>query len=319
MKILITGAGGWLGSELTERLLEEGNSIRAFVLFSSNKLNELKEKYKDLLEIVEGDICNKNDIDKCLEKIDMVYHLAAKVHSLPKSKEDEEQFFKINTEATEQLFKLCLKHKVKRVIFYSSVSVYGESEKIIDVNSPKNPVTAYAKSKLMAEEIGLRLFNEQGLPITIIEPVTVYGGDDVGNFEKLKKLVNKGFVPRFGEGENKKTIIYYKDLISMTIKIAKDINMIGKVIICGSESISYNTIVDILSKSSDRKVSILKINNRFTKFIVGSCNFINLGLTKKIGRQIVVLQSNNEYEISESSRYLNNFTNFQMYCEQGGE
>ena len=93
--------------------------------------------------------------------------------------------------------------------------------------------------------------------------------------------------------------------------------MIGKVIICGSESISYNTIVDILSKSSDRKVSILKINNRFTKFIVGSCNFINLGLTKKIGRQIVVLQSNNEYEISESSRYLNGFTNFQMYYKQG--
>lgn len=313
MKILITGAGGWLGSELTERLLEEGNSIRAFVLFSSNKLNELKEKYKDLLEIVEGDICNKNDIDKCLEEIDVVYHLAAKVHSLPKSKEDEEQFFKINTEATEQLFKLCLKHKVKRVIFYSSVSVYGESEKIIDVNSPKNPVTAYAKSKLMAEEIGLRLFNEQGLPITIIEPVTVYGGDDVGNFEKLKKLVNKGFVPRFGDGENKKTVIYYKDLITMTIKIAKDIDTLGTVVICGSESVSYNHIIGVLCRSSIKRVRVLKIGNTITKFIIKSCNFINLGVTKKFARQITVLRSSNEYKINEANKYIDKFTKFNQY------
>lgn len=313
MKILITGAGGWLGSELTERLLEEGNFIRAFVLFSSKKLDELKLKYSNLIEIVEGDICNKNDVNKCLENIEVVYHLAAKVHSLPKNKSDEDQFFKINTEATEQLFELCIENKIKRVIFYSSVSVYGESKEIIDVNSPKNPVTVYAKSKLMAEEIGLRLFKEKGLPITIIEPVTVYGGDDVGNFEKLKNLVNKGFVPRFGDGENKKTVIYYKDLITMTIEIAKDINTLGKVIICGSESISYNNIIKVLSKNSIKKVRVLKLNNRFTKFIVTTCSFINLSITKKIGRQVSVLAANNEYSISKSSKYLNDFTSFKKY------
>lgn len=313
MKILITGAGGWLGSELTERILEQGNSIRAFVLFSSKRLDKLKVKYGNLLEVVEGDICNKNDVDKCLEGIEVVYHLAAKVHSLPKNKADEDQFFKINTEATEQLFELCLNHKVKRVVFYSSVSVYGESEEVIDVNTSKNPVTAYAKSKLIAEEVGLRLFKEKGLPITIIEPVTVYGGDDVGNFEKLKNLVNKGFVPRFGDGENKKTVIYYKDLITMTIEIAKDINTLGKVIICGSESISYNNIIKVLSKNSIKKVRVLKLNNRFTKFIVTTCSFINLSITKKIGRQVSVLAANNEYSISKSSKYLNDFTSFKKY------
>lgn len=313
MKILITGAGGWLGSELTERLLEQGNSIRAFVLFSSKKLDELKIKYNNLLEIVEGDICSRESVNEALNGIEQVYHLAAKVHSLPKNKEEEEQFFKINTEASETLFELCLEHKVKRVIFYSSVSVYGESEEIVDVNSPKNPVTAYAKSKLIAEEIGLRLFKEKGLPITIIEPVTVYGGDDVGNFEKLKKLVNKGFAPRFGNGENKKTIIYYKDLISMTIEIAKDMDTLGKVIICGTESISYNNIIDILSKDLSKRVTVLKINNKFTRFIVESCNLLNLGITKKIGRQIIVLGSNNEYKINQVNNYIDEFTRFSQY------
>lgn len=312
-RILITGAGGWLGSELTERLLEEGNEIIAFVLFSSKKLNQLKDKYDSLLEIVEGDICNKDTVNKCLEGIDEVYHLAAKVHSLPKNKADEDEFFRINTKATEQLFELCIIHSVKRVIFYSSVSVYGESEGVIDFNSPKNPVTAYAKSKLMAEEIGLKLYREKGLPITIIEPVTVYGGEDVGNFEKLKKLVNNGFVPRFGDGENKKTVIYYKDLISMTIGIAKDINTIGKVIICGSERISYNHIIDILSRGSSRKVITLKLNNRFTKVIINICNFVNIGITRKVARQITVLSSNNEYNIPSTSKYLNNFISFKSY------
>lgn len=313
MKILITGAGGWLGSELTERLLEQGNSIRAFVLFSSKKLDELKIKYNDLLEVVEGDICSRESVNEALNGIEQVYHLAAKVHSLPKNKEEEEQFFKINTEASEQLFELCLEHKVKRVIFYSSVSVYGESEEIIDVNSPKNPVTPYAKSKLIAEEVGLKLFKEKGLPITIIEPVTVYGGEDVGNFEKLKNLVNKGFVPRFGDGENKKTVIYYKDLISMTINIARDSKTIGKVIICGTESISYNSIIGTLVKNINKKVHVLKLNNRFTNCIVTSCNFINLGVSKKIARQITVLAANNEYKIDTSYEYLSKITSFSDY------
>lgn len=313
MKILITGAGGWLGSELTERLLEQGNSIRAFVLFSSKKLDELKLKYNELLEIVEGDICSRESVNEALNGIEQVYHLAAKVHSLPKNKEEEQQFFKINTEASEQLFELCIDHDVKRVIFYSSVSVYGESEEIIDVDSPKNPVTPYAKSKLMAEEVGLKLFKEKGLPITIIEPVTVYGGDDVGNFEKLKKLVNKGFVPRFGDGENKKTVIYYKDLITMTVEIGKDIGTLGKVIICGSESISYNHIIEVLSKGSSKKVKVLKFNNGFTKFIIRWCNLVNLGITKKLARQIIVLRSKNEYVISNFGNYRSDRITFEKY------
>ena len=58
MKILVTGAGGWLGSELTERLLEQGNDVRALVLFTSNKLKKLKDEYLNNLEIIEGDICD---------------------------------------------------------------------------------------------------------------------------------------------------------------------------------------------------------------------------------------------------------------------
>lgn len=313
MKVLITGAGGWLGSELTEKILEQGEDVRALVLSPSKKLDRLKEKFNNQLEIVVGNICNQDFVNKSLDGIDIVYHLAAKVHSLPKNKEEENQFFEINTHATEQLFNICLEKNIHRVIFYSSVSVYGESEEVIDINTPKNAVTPYAKSKLMAEEIGLKLFREQGLPLTIIQPVTVYGGDDVGNFEKLKSLINKGVVVRFGNGLNKKTIIYYKDLINMTIKIADDASNLGKVIICGTESISLNTILEILIESTSKKVVVLNINNYLTKAMINMFDLIGLGITKKIGRQIKVLSSNNEYSLDNCKKYINEFTRFREY------
>lgn len=313
MKILVTGAGGWLGSELTKRLLEQGNDVRALVLFTSNKLKKLKNEYLNNLEIIEGDICDNEILSQSLSGVDIVYHLAAKVHYMPKNKAEEEEFFKINTIASENIFKLSLKNNIKRVIFYSSVSVYGESDNIVTTSNTKKPVTPYAKSKFMAEEIGLNLFREKGLPITIIEPVTVYGGEDVGNFEKLKSLINKGIVARFGDGNNKKTIIYYKDLINMTINIANDKNAIGKVIICGTESISLNNIIDILKNSSDKKVIILKFSNLLTKLIVKSLNFIRLNLARKIARQIVVLSSNNEYILSSSEKYIDKYTSFRDY------
>lgn len=313
MKILVTGAGGWLGSELTERLLEQGNDVRALVLFSNDKLKKLKNEYINNLEIIEGNICDNEMISESLRGVDILYHLAAKVHCMPKNKADEEEFFKINTIASENIFKLSIKNKVKRVIFYSSVSVYGESDNIVTTSTSKQPVTPYAKSKFIAEEIGLNLFKEKGLPITIIEPVTVYGGDDVGNFEKLKSLINKGIVARFGDGNNKKTIVYYKDLINMTINIANDKNAIGKVIICGTESISLNNIINVLKNSSDKKVIILKFSNLLTKLIVKALNFIRLSLTKKIARQIVVLSSNNEYSLESSEIYIDKYTSFREY------
>lgn len=313
MKILVTGAGGWLGSELTERLLEQGNDVRALVLFTSNKLKKLKDEYLNNLEIIEGDICDNKILSQSLSGVDIVYHLAAKVHYMPKNKAEEDEFLKINTIASEKIFKLSLKNNIKRVIFYSSVSVYSESDNIVTTSTKKQPVTPYAKSKFMAEEIGLNLFKEKGLPITIIEPVTVYGGEDVGNFEKLKSLINKGIVARFGDGNNKKTIIYYKDLISMTINIANDKNAIGKVIICGTESISLNNIIDVLKDSSGKKVIILKFNNLLTKLIVKTLNFIRLSLTRKIARQIVVLSSNNEYSLESSEIYVDKYTSFREY------
>ena len=313
MKVLITGAGGWLGSELTESILKEGNFVRAFVLFTSSRLNELKNEYLDKLEIIEGDICDEYLVNESLNDIDIVYHLAAKVHSLPKNKKDEEAFFKINTEGSKILFNNCIKNNVKRVIFYSTVAVYGESEYEINSESKVNPITAYGKSKLEAEQFGMKLFKNSSLPITIIEPVTVYGGNDVGNFEKLKSLASKGILVRFGDGKNKKTVIYYKDLVSMTMQIANSSEAIGKRIICGTEHISINDINTVFRELGDKRKIKFDINESISNFCIKTFNLIGISLTKKIARQITVLKSNNIYDLNEAKKYIKSYKLFKEY------
>jgi len=196
--ILVTGAGGWLGAELTKNLLENNYTVRALNNIETDKLKELKKIYKDRLEIILGDICDEELIKTSLKDVKQVYHLAAKVHCIPTNKEEEKSFFKVNTEATKNIFNECVNYKVERVIFFSTVSVYENSNNVVNINSNRNPNTIYGTSKLKAEKIANQLYQEKGLPITIIEPVTVYGEGDVGNFKKLDNMIKKGICVKFG-------------------------------------------------------------------------------------------------------------------------
>ena len=305
--ILITGAGGWLGSELTRQLLEKGKKIRALNFIETDSLKQLKDEYNDQLEIVIGDVCDKNLVEKCMEGINIVFHLAAKVHFIPTNKKEEEDFFNVNTKASEEVFKLALKLNIQRVIFFSTVSVYKETNEKITIDTEKEPITAYGKSKLEAEKIANSLFSENNLPITIVEPVTVYGEGDVGNFKKLENIINKGIYIKVGKGENKKTVIYYKDLIKMVIKIAYDKKTIGKTIICGTEVLSINKINDILIRKKQKKVFKIVIPAWLANFTIKICSFSFL---KKIKRKLMALMQNNEIESNYS---IDSYTKFEHY------
>ena len=315
--ILITGVGGWLGSELTLQLLKQGRKVRAFNRNLTKSLEQLKNDYGDLLEIVIGDILDSQNLEKAFKGINEVYHLAAKVHYIPTNKKEEEEFYKINTDATQNIFKYCLKYNVKRVIFFSSVSVFKNSNKMIFENSKKDPETIYGKSKLKAEKLGKEYYKKYNLPITIIEPVTVYGEGDIGNFAKLERMVKKGIVIFFGKQENKKTIIYYKDLINMVIEIAKDSTTIGRSIICGTETLSVKEIYNILINKQSKKVIRIKIPEFFTKLIIKICKF---SILKKIGRKVKSLTENSEFDLKECEKYLENkkttFESFELKDNQ---
>lgn len=310
--ILITGAGGWLGSELTFQLLEQGKKVRAFNKNLTKSLEELKRIYGDLLEIVIGDILDSEKVENAIKGVKEVYHLAAKVHFIPIDKKEEEEFYKINTEATKNIFEYCLKYNIERIIFFSSVSVFKKSDNIISEKSEKEAKTAYGKSKLKAEEIGIEFYNKYNLPITIIEPVTVYGEGDIGNFSKLENMIKKGIAISFGKQKNKKTIIYYKDLINMVINISKDKSTMGKSIICGTETITLKEIYNIIIKKQNRKVININIPQFFTDIII---KISNISILKRINRKITSLTESNEFELSQCRKYISNdkITTFEKF------
>jgi len=305
--ILITGAGGWLGSELTKQLLEKNEKIRAFNYIETESLKKLKKQYPENLDIMIGNICDNDKLEEAFKDIDTVYHLAAKVHIVPTNKEEELEFYKINTEASKNIFEKSVENNIKRIIFFSTVSVYEQTDKKITVTSPKRPNTIYGKSKLGAEEIANKLYNQKGLPITIIEPVTVYGEGDIGNFRKLENLIKKRICIRFGNGKNKKTVIYYKDLIRMVIKIAEQKNYIGKTVICGTEVLNINEINNILIKKYNKKVIKLYIPQFMAEVIEKICS---ISILKKIKRKIMALTQSNEFELEN---ILESYTKFEEY------
>lgn len=309
LKILITGAGGWLGSELTRQLLQNGEYVKAINFVNTDSLKQLKAEYGNQLEVVIGDICDKSLIEEHMQGIKKVFHLAAKVHVVPTNEKEEEEFFKVNTKASEEIFNVALKNNVERVIFFSTVSVYKETNEKITAYTEKEPVTVYGKSKLEAEKIANKLYKEKKLPITIIEPVTVYGEGDVGNFKKLENIIKKGIYIKVGNGKNKKTVIYYKDLIKMVTRIAYDDSTIGKTIICGTEVLTINEINDILIRKNKKKVLKIIIPSFIAKFAIKVCS---VSFLKKIKRKFMALMQNNEIETNYTLENHVTFEEFEL-------
>lgn len=309
--VVVTGAGGWLGSELTEQLLKKGERVKAINYTYTEQLKKLKALYPEKLEVVIGDICDNSVISDNIKDGDVVYHLAAKVHFIPTNQKEEEEFFNINTKATEEIFKTCIQNHIKRVIFFSTVSVYKQTDELITTDSPKEPTTVYGKSKLQAEEIANCMYQQYGLPVTIIEPVTVYGEGDVGNFKKLENMIQKGICVKFGSGENKKTVIYYKDLIQMAINIAEDATKIGQTIICGTEVLTINEINQILIEKVGKRVLKITVPAWIARMIIKCCS---ISILKKIRRKVMALMQNNEIKIDIM---LKEYTKFKQYELRG--
>ena len=306
---LVTGAGGWIGLELVERLLNDGYRVKAMVRKSNPELNKLLEKYNDQLYIFKGDMLSIDTWEHELENLEYIYHLAAKVHTRPKNVEEENEFFKINRDGSSKLFDLAIKYKVKKVLFVSTVAVYGKPNvDIITQNTEKKPITPYAKSKYEAELYGLKLFKEKQLPISIVQPVVVYGGKDRGNFKKMYNLAQKGLLVQFGKGTNKKSTIYYKDLVSMIKNICESNSTIGKTYICGTEDLDYISILNKFKKDIV-KTRIVKIPQYISKAIMIVFNRIPINKTRSIANKVDVLMTNNIYDYAESMEFIDSNIN----------
>lgn len=213
MKVLITGASGFIGKNLVKRFqsVEGVSSVKAIVRRKKKFTAHEKVSVYEVPSIDAG-----TNWMELLNNVDIVIHVAARAHVLKDSVADPlNEYRKINVEGTLHLARCCAAVNVKRFVFISSIGVCGSSTSFDAFNeaTEPSPVADYAISKLEAE-IGLRSISEHtGMDTVIIRPPLVYAADAPGNFGKLLGLSYRGFPLPLGSLKSKRSFIALENLV----------------------------------------------------------------------------------------------------------
>jgi len=210
---LITGASGFVGRSLCAELLRQGYAIRAAVRSEDARIDNVEQA-------IVGSIGGGTDWTDALRGVDVVVHLAARVHIMRETAGDPlAEFLEVNLHGTENLARQAARAGVKRLVYISSIKVNGESTKgqpfsESDVPDPQGP---YAVSKWQAEQALHRVAQEAGLEVVIVRPPLVYGPGVKGNFIRLLAAVDKGIPLPLASVRNKRSLIYLGNLVDALI------------------------------------------------------------------------------------------------------
>jgi UDP-glucose 4-epimerase len=210
---LVTGAGGAIGGTLVRRLVEQGYTVRA--LLHSAKTGTSPP---DNVEVVYGDITDCSLVSEAVRDMDLVFHLAAKLHIENPPAELADEYVRVNVNGTRCVVEAASAANVKRLIFFSTINVYGAStpHQIFFEDSPLHPDSLYAKTKVKAEEI------VRTLPVSVVlRAAAVYGPLMKGNFPRLVRAIKKGWPVLVGDGLNRRSLIYVEDLCRAAILAAE--------------------------------------------------------------------------------------------------
>jgi nucleoside-diphosphate-sugar epimerase len=262
MKILITGASGFVGLHLVRQLLNTEHCVVVFFRGKASGRKELEElsMRKPNLKIVYGDIRNNYDIKKAMEGIDVVFHLAMSISSI-----DDELNHQINVKGTRNLVEACKIQGVKRVV-YTSTSIVGLKDKC-----------NYGLTKLQAEEI----LRESNLDLTIFRFSMVYGLGGPG-FARIVKNIKSfpGFIPLIGKGNCRRQPVFVDDVVNaLTVCLDNDIS-IGKVYFLGGpDAITFRQMVTMTSAA-------LGIKKKIVPMPLALCKSVAL-VAGKLGHPII--------------------------------
>ncbi len=253
MKILVTGASGFIGSHLTERLAKEGYDIRAMIRKKENKqkTDSLKLLKELNVEMVEGDLLDIDSLKKAVKGVDIVFHLAAiaRPMAIP-----NKLYFKINEEGTRNLLEVCRGNKIKKIIMMSSVSAVGPTRDGNPVNEETkcHPVDVYGWSKLAQEKVAEEYFQKYNLPIVLLRPPMVSGARD---FELLKlfKAVNMRFFPIRSKVKGME-FLYVENLVEACFLAMKKGKNGQKYHISNGEHYSINEIISSIEKAEKKRI-----------------------------------------------------------------
>lgn len=282
MKILITGAFGFVGTNLLKAIKTNPNHhLIAVDVFQPE--NHVCDEYFDWnsLHSVEWN------------KIDVIIHLAGKAHDTKNTSEDQ-VYFQINVGLTQQIFEYFLTSDVKKFIFFSSVKAVADEvigEMLTEEETP-NPKTAYGMSKLVAEQFILDHLLQENKKAFILRPCMIHGPGNKGNLNLLYNLVQKGIPWPLGHFHNKRSFTSIDNLTFVLNQILEKEIDPGIYQIADDEPISTSRLIELIAESLGKQAKIWKLNKKMIQVGAKLGDFLQLPLNserlKKLTESYVV-------------------------------
>jgi nucleoside-diphosphate-sugar epimerase len=219
---LVTGATGAVGPALVRLLLEQDYRVRALVRRRCPTIPS-----PEAIEVSHGEIDDGNAVRNAMDGIEVVFHLAAKLHIANPGPDLRDEYKRVNVEGTRSVVRAAQHVGAQRLVFFSTINVYGSSRpgEVLDEGSPLRPDSWYAETKAEAERIVL-----EGTPAVVLRPAAVYGPGMKGNYRRLAAAVRRRrFIP-IGRGDNRRTLIYVNDLASAALLAGNHAGAAGQIL-----------------------------------------------------------------------------------------
>ncbi|KEY18833.1 NAD-dependent epimerase/dehydratase family protein [Kaistella antarctica] len=256
MKVIITGASGFVGQNLSKYLISEEHLIEGLSL--------------------------RNDRWTLDKSADAIIHLAGKAHDTSNTS-DAESYFVINRDLTITLFNRFLATGIRDFFYFSSVKAAADSvDGILEENDQANPHTPYGKSKLEAENYLLKQVLPAGKRLFIVRPCMIHGPGNKGNLNLLYKVVEKGLPWPLASFKNQRSFLSIDNLNFLILKMLQtpQINS-GIYNFADDEHVSTNDLVQIIANVSGKKEKLWKLNSKFISSIAKAGDFLRLPLNSE--------------------------------------
>lgn len=254
-KILVTGAGGFVGASLCRALSLSGYPTTGVV-------RSIKQRVPGV-DYLEVDLLQEDSFSQAFPLVDCVVHLAGRAHMLNEQAKDPLEAFRcVNRDATLKLAEKALNANVRRFVFVSSIGVNGNQSQrcAFDELSIVQPHADYALSKFEAEE-GLKLLVKgTKMELVIIRPPLIYGADAPGNFSRLLRLVASGVPLPFGSIHNRRSLISLENMVGVLIRCIEHPGAAGQLfLVADGQDVSTAQMVRHLATGMGKRTLLLPV------------------------------------------------------------
>ncbi|MEM8970649.1 MAG: NAD-dependent 4,6-dehydratase LegB [Pseudomonadota bacterium] len=269
-KVLVTGADGFIGSHLVERLVRHGADVRAFVLYNSfgswGWLDHCDPKVRDNFEVFLGDIRDPNGVRTAMAECDTVFHLAALI-AIPFSYHSPDAYVDTNIRGTLNVLQAARDLDVKRILHTSTSEVYGTARYVpIDEEHPLQGQSPYSATKIGADQIALSFHRSFELPVVIVRPFNTYGPR-----QSMRAIIPTVITQLLGGKQNiqlgsltpTRDFSFVSDTVAGFITLSSFDNAIGEVVNLGSGfEISIGETVELIAGVMRKEISVVQDQQR---------------------------------------------------------